>query len=343
LKVRLTANQSALAERVTVAPNEQRRIDWLLVGSFVVYSALAFGLVSAMSGSMVAVLANGMAYFLCFGVYYAISRFFYREQYWWLFGGAATAVVVTFAIGGMSALWMIVTGWFMLLAAGIVTARLSRIGSSAGNVYLAGIAIVVLVTVIQSWSNWQLVLGMSQEIIADMMQQFRNLLVGMGYPADTVESRIESFRRFPELALRLFPGMMVLAALAQYSAGYLLFCRWARKADPLFVGAVSFVQWKAPFGLSLPLVIAILVRLLGTDPLRLAADNAILILATYYCLSGLALAEYYLQRLSVSRLMRILFYALLFFAQLAGFLVMAFLGFLDSFLNWRQRAPVEEA
>ena len=50
--------------------------------------------------------------------------------------------------------------------------------------------------------------------------------------------------------------------------------------------------------------------------LKMSADNVLVVMAVYYCVAGLALIEYYLRKLHLSRLMRVLFYILLFLTQL---------------------------
>ncbi len=60
----------------------------------------------------------------------------------------------------------------------------------------------------------------------------------------------------------------------------------------------------------------------------------------FYCLTGLALMEFLLRRLQLSRLMKILFYLFLFISQFVGFFAAALLGLIDSFADWRKVKPV---
>lgn len=89
------------------------------------------------------------------------------------------------------------------------------------------------------------------------------------------------------------------------------------------------------------MIIVILMRLFGGELLKVIADNGLAILVVYYCVAGLALMEYYLRKLRVSRLMKTLFYIFLFLTQLAGFFVAALVGFVDSFADWRKVHPRE--
>ncbi|MFQ6008511.1 MAG: DUF2232 domain-containing protein, partial [Candidatus Zixiibacteriota bacterium] len=102
------------------------------------------------------------------------------------------------------------------------------------------------------------------------------------------------------------------------------------------VSRVPFIYWKVPFGLTLPLIITILMRLLGGEQLKIIADNVLVILSVYYCIAGLAFMEYHLRKLHLSRLMKVLFYILLFLTQLAGFFIAVLIGFIDSYADWRQ-------
>jgi uncharacterized protein YybS (DUF2232 family) len=83
-------------------------------------------------------------------------------------------------------------------------------------------------------------------------------------------------------------------------------------------------------------------RLLGGESAKLVADNCILLLSITYAVGGLALMEFYMKRLGLSLLFRILFYIFLTLTWLIGFLVSAVLGFIDSFADWRRFAPAGE-
>ena len=72
----------------------------------------------------------------------------------------------------------------------------------------------------------------------------------------------------------------------------------------------------------------------------LVADNLLLILAVFYSVTGIALMEFFMKKFYVSMLGRILIYILLFLSHVIGFALLAFLGFVDSFYDWRRKYPL---
>ena len=97
-----------------------------------------------------------------------------------------------------------------------------------------------------------------------------------------------------------------------------------------------FVLWKMPFAVMVVLIVAILMRLLGSETLKLTADNIVAFLALFYSITGLALIEFYLRKFNFSTALKIIFYIVFFMSQFIGLFVAAFLGFVDSFVDWRK-------
>jgi uncharacterized protein YybS (DUF2232 family) len=73
------------------------------------------------------------------------------------------------------------------------------------------------------------------------------------------------------------------------------------------------------------------------------ADNCLIILALFYCVTGLALIEHAFRRMGLPKGMRFAAYLLLFLLQVAGFFMTALLGFVDSFVDWRARAAAKNS
>ena len=145
---------------------------------------------------------------------------------------------------------------------------------------------------------------------------------------------------------RIVPALTVLGALTQFSIGFLIFSYlMARRYPPKHLW-IPFSNWRAPFALTPLLAVVILARLVGNETYQLIADNVLLILAVYYSIAGLALIEYYMNKLSLSPLLRISFYLMLFVTQFWSFLAAAalfvtliLLGFVDGVADWRNKEP----
>ena len=137
-------------------------------------------------------------------------------------------------------------------------------------------------------------------------------------------------------SVRLAPASTIISGIVQLSLGLLWLIWRMGQAEPARGEVRRFTFWKVPFALTPVTGIAVLARLLGNEQIQLIADNALLVLAIFYSVCGLALMEFILHRFKVSLFVRILFYLLLFLTQVAGLLVMVLLGFVDSFLDWRK-------
>lgn len=104
--------------------------------------------------------------------------------------------------------------------------------------------------------------------------------------------------------------------------------------------AINFANWRVPFMVTPVLLLAMAFQVVGGGTLKLIGSNMLVILAVYYGVTGLALIEYYLKRLQLSLGMKFMFYLLMFLTQMVGFIMAAFLGFLDSFFHWRLRTEM---
>jgi uncharacterized protein YybS (DUF2232 family) len=309
---------------------------YVVIAAMLVYSIAAYGNLGRHLGGVAALFTSVMAYFLTIYLYYGIARLAYRQYTYLLWASAVAAVIVAFFLSGLSNTWVLLTGWGMLLFAGAATGRLTRAGYLQGQVYMIGAAIVAVFFALQSLPMWNEFLKAAPQLAKTFIEQLEQFLLGLGYSQEMIRDNLDQSKEALDVMIRLFPAATILGALLQFSIGYLAFVLWVGRREPSRRCFVPIVFWKVPFGFAPVLVIAILARLLGGESLQMIADNVLAILAAYYCVAGLALIEYYLKKLRVSKLLKVLFYVLLFFTQLAGFFVVALVGFADSFADWRK-------
>ncbi len=323
------------------SPEYARR--YVIVAAMMLFSPLAYSGVGTRLGDGVTLLVNTAVFFLCMYVYYGIAILAYHKRTYLLLGAALAAVIVTCLAVSQVSLRVLLTGWGMLLLAGIASGRMTRSGFPATFAYGAGAVAVIALFAAQSWPMWSEFLNSAPEFSQTVGEQTRQFLIGLGYSNSAVEENVHQMLRFFDLMLHFFPSLSIMAALLQFSVGYLAFVNRVSRCDPSRHCVVPFTLWKVPFGLTPVLLAIVLVRLLSPEQLRMMADNALLILAVYYSIAGLALVEYFLKRLRVSRLMKAFVYLLLFLTQLVGFLAVALVGFADSFADWRKRSLAEAA
>ena len=300
------------------------------------YSVLAYGNLGGLLSGPMTLLTSALVYFLTIYLFFGIARLVYQQYSRLLWKGIVVAVIVACFVSGLSTTWTLVTGWGMLLLAGISTGRLTRAGYPQGQVYVIGAAIVAVLFTLQSLPVWSEFLHTASQLGKSFAEQAEQYLLGLGYTPGVVGNYLDQSKKVFDVLVRLFPAATILGALLQFSIGYLAFVKWVDRREPSRSCHVPIVFWKVPFGFAPVVICAILMRLLGGDQLRMIADNILAIMATYYCVAGLALIEYNLKRLHISRLMKVVFYLLLFLAQLAGFFMVALVGFMDSFADWRK-------
>lgn len=309
------------------------------------YAVIAFGGIDAYLPQGVVLLLSGVAYVLSIYLYYGIARLVYQggEAAMWASTGAAFVIAVL--LTGLSVFWFPLLGLGILAVSGSAIGKLSRNYFRPSFVYIFGAVVVTVLFSVQTYPIWREFLEKSPQVIDSFLNEMKPFLSSLGYTDEMVRDSLEQARATMEVMVRLFPAATILGALAQFSVGFLLFMLWAHRREGIPRFYIPMIHWKMPFGFTPLLVIGILMRLLGEGTIRLVADNMLAILAVYYCVAGLAVIEYYLRKLKISKVMRVLFYVMLFFTQVLGFFLLALLGFIDSFADWRRistREIVEE-
>lgn len=308
-----------------------------------VYAVLLFGGRTSNMAIPAATALAAVTYFVSICVYFFTARLALAGQTVLLWVGALSGVVLGFMLVGTAGLWSVLTGMSMVLFGGVVVGRMTGLGYPQSKVFIFGTLAVVLFAAAQFWPIWPAVMEGAAEASKSTLAELSTLIQTLGYNAETSAEMAARTERMFALMIRLIPAFTLLGAVAPFTVGYLWFTHQADRANPALACQSPFTSWRVPFGFT-PLVIAAAVaRLLGGEGLQLVADNVLVGLSVYYCVGGLALIEYYLQRLHISRLLRVVFYVLLFFTQLAGFVASAILGFIDSFADWRSRAEAADA
>ncbi|UCD93485.1 MAG: DUF2232 domain-containing protein, partial [Candidatus Zixiibacteriota bacterium] len=98
----------------------------------------------------------------------------------------------------------------------------------------------------------------------------------------------------------------------------------------------NFVHWKMPYYYVYITGALILLRLVGTELIRVFADNGILYIGFFYAVFGFSVIDYYLKKIRLSLFLKILFYIGFVFLQLPGLLLAAMIGLFDSYFDFRR-------
>ncbi|UCC44181.1 MAG: DUF2232 domain-containing protein [Candidatus Zixiibacteriota bacterium] len=309
---------------------------WLLPVVMILYSILKYGAVQWMQQPVAIVLFLAVAYILAVYLYYGSTRLAWIGYQRVLWAGFMAAVIVGFLLGGRSELWNLLCEWSTIMAAGIVVGAMARRRAADLNLYAAGlapVAIISLVWFLPLWSEFRLAM---EPMINDMVALV-NQAMTMILPAGTAEQYAETCRRIFRLMVRLMPAGIVMSAVTQYSIGFLWFAE-VRARDVGVAGVVrSFKAWRVPRVVSVLAIILVPIRFLETESVSLAVDNVLAATSIFYCVTGLSLLEYYLQRFNFRRVTKLIVYLLLIPTGHFGYLVLVLLGLTISLYDWRER------
>jgi uncharacterized protein YybS (DUF2232 family) len=313
----------------------QKIETYLTIGLMFFYTILNYGWLEKTSSHPLAILLSGVLYVVAVYLIYGIACLAYRKHTYLLWISGVGAFVVGYLFTGLSGLWSLLTGWSMILFTGTIVGRLTLKKTNQKKVFFVSVIAIIVFALTKFYPQLINYLEASEEFVKSLIADIEVYLATGNYSSSESAQVMDSARKVFYMIGRIMPALIVLNVIMQFSFGYLVFIyvigRYELKEQLL----APFKYWKMPFMVMLFLLVAIPMRLFGDEPFIIIADNIIAFLTVFYSVTGLALIEYYLRAFKLSRLMRILFYLMIFFSQMIGFLAAALLGFIDSFTNWR--------
>ena len=318
--------------------------------AFPVFVVVTYGPILGQLTPLVGLLISTILYFAAIYFFYGIAELAFERHTYLLWSSAVAAFVVGFLATGLTDIWSVLTGCSMFLFGGVIVGRMCRDGHSPGRTYLIGAAVVALFFTAQLFGYWAPLMDQTSQDIPRVLAEMEPIYRSFGFTEEATQDILAQAERLFGVLVRLIPAFTVLGALMEFSLGFLVFAHVVNRRHPWRGFRAPFSRWRIPFAFTPVVAITILARLLGNDTAQLVADNVLAILALYYCIAGLALIEYYMNKLSLPPLLRFSFYMLLFLTQFvsllaatAAFGTMTLLGFVDSFADWRKEPSTTEA
>lgn len=309
---------------------------WMLAALMPLASLLTYG-TQAVGLGLLAVALSTVAYFAVLAVMYAAARLSFDGCTWLLWGGIVSAVVVAFLLTGTRHLGLVLADQAMIFIGGVVAGRLAAAGVRPARVFSLALATTAVFAIAKWGPMWPDLIAAADSASQAAIEQLRPLLVTFGYSEQAATDSLLRTEKVFDLIVRLTPAATVLSALVQFCLAMLLFA-WVISIQP---GAErwrpNFSEWRMPFAFTPVVLILVGTRLVGGEILQQIADNVIAVAAVAYLITGLALIEYYMKRFDLSVWLKVLFYLFLFLTQMIGFFVVALVGFVDSFADWRAR------
>lgn len=166
---------------------------------------------------------------------------------------------------------------------------------------------------------------------------------GAGLPPEQVEALAEQFAVLASVVAVVYPAMYVIfGAMIVLSNAALLRLYLARR-DPAWLEGNEFERVRWPFPMAVAFVLAGLAVL--SPPLRPAAYNALLLLAFFFALQGLAVVAFYTRRLAAPAFLRWAVMVLVLINPWAP-QILGLLGLFDmwfDFRKWAEPPPAAQA
>jgi hypothetical protein len=315
--------------------------QWLpVVVAMPLYSLIKYGPTVTPDTLVVSFIAQTISFGLAIYLYYGIARLNREGCQFQLWIGLALGVVSGFLLVGTRELWMLTTDWSMLFAASAIVGGMTKSNRSPFVAFMAGLIIVILVGIasfLPVWSDMRIVAEkMSQTIAYD----FKNSAVGLSLDAQSVETYSAIIQKWANVVVRLLPTILVMSFVTQFTIGYLWFAEKDARTHNTDSPLKSFLYWRVPLWVTLVVAIAVASRFLAGETAGYFSDNLLAAASLFYCVTGLALVEYYMRKFKLHWSLRLLFYILMVPTGLIGYFVFVLFGLMTSVYDWRSAPEV---
>jgi hypothetical protein len=342
--VNLTAKTTEL-ERVPayVTKSDTQSVLWfnvLVFCSFVLHAFVAYSQRPFQSTAMFELLLGTINFGAMVMLFYGLSRQYFLKQHAILSLSVVAGVLTCLIFTIKASTLVIISGICAVVLVSIVCGYLSMKQLNNLRIYVFSLMVLLVFASVQLYPLWTNMISGAEDALNLISGEMQQILITSGYSQSAADQLIEQFGVFYLSFVRLVPAMTLMAFVLQFSFGFYLFLRWRNKSGIANSEIAPFIKWKMPFALTPVLLLAVIMRLVGTGVFTLVADNLILILAVYYSVTGISLMEFLMKKIHVSLIGRILIYILLFLSHVIGFALLAVLGFADSFYDWRRKYPL---
>jgi hypothetical protein len=264
------------------------------------------------------------------GALFAVILFAYRRRSLLLMLSSVGSISMASLIYGANPL--LIGLWAMVVLPGAIFGRLLAYGDSAVRAFVIAMITVSIISVFLFWGERDMIYQ-SLDLAHKWVQTG---LISNAPQGETGKEFIDWAANILAVIKRIMPSLMALSGVAQLFIGSTVLFLFLKGTGEFVADFGSFIHWKMPFGLIYPAGLLILFRLIGTEPIKIVADNGLLFLGIFYAVFGLAVVEYTLRKVKISTFLRVLFYIGLLFMQLPGLIMLAALGVFDSYLDFRR-------
>ncbi len=151
----------------------------------------------------------------------------------------------------------------------------------------------------------------------------------------------QALRQIVGWVARLQPGIEFISLVLAVALGYRLADRLARRWHLALPEGPSFRYWRPWDELIWVAVVGLALALIGHGVLFELALNLLVVMVMVYAAQGLALVRFLAWRRGLPKWLEGVFYLALLFASGLAVIVVAGLGLLDTWFDWRRLRPAE--
>lgn len=244
--------------------------------------------------------------------------------------GLVGSLGILLSVHGMKP-WML-SFWGIAVIPGAVFGRAMAFGVIPRRAFFTGMSAAIVLSLLFFYSI--------REPFYESIDAFGGWMLSIVGTLDTSDvlkaDLADSFGSLFALTKRLAPAFMALHAVALLFIGWLILKLMMDLMKKFHAGLGNFMYWKMPQSYIYIAGLFLLARLIGPDAIKVIADNALVFLGFFYALFGFAVIEFYLKKIRLSLLLKVLFYLGFVFLQLPGLLMAAMIGLFDSYFDFRK-------
>jgi len=181
------------------------------------------------------------------------------------------------------------------------------------------------------WMSAQMLRPFEYWTSAQTMEEVRSA----GLPAEQVDALADQFALFQSVVSVVYPALYVIFGASVVLANATLLRLYLARRDPAWLEGNEFERVRWPFAMAVAFVLSGLAVL--SPLLRPAAYNALLLLAFFFALQGLAVVAFYTRRLAAPALLRWAVLVLLLINPWSP-QILGLLGLFDIFFDFRKWA-----
>lgn len=305
------------------------------------YALLAFGGLRLAENFFAGMFFLSLAFMVAVPFTYATMRAAAIGTRWPLVLTALGATALAFVLAPEGSSAAALFEMTRIFTSGYLVGYLVSRRKGLSRAYIIGLVWLLATCVVQYWTVWPEIIERMKLVGNELVHWLEKNPAFTTASSDMQDEMMNSFKAWSAMSARLSPVSLMFLPIIQLSLGYLWFLFQGVKDGRLSMWDIRFARWRMPWQLSPVLILAIAMRLSGGETMQLIADNLITILAIYYCVTGLALVDWFMKLLKLALWFRILFYIFLIITGVLGLVIVSVLGFIDSFRDFRRNSTVD--